>query len=225
MKWKVKRLQMTSVLATKGTSNPLLSEHIAELHLANDQGEERRYEALEYCFMDIMTCFSREFLNSRDSVNDTRKIFVRQVRDFRSLVAKFPYYQAINEEGEEVDVPIIPPNSYESLISVLAQADAINERKAGKKTSRYINGKEVEIDPHAMMKNAGYDIDEGLGLDLKETLEDIGLMEIVENHHAVKAVKAKDVYPGTSEPKRPKSLFLDGNKRFEPSLSLSGLGL
>jgi hypothetical protein len=76
---------MTSVLATStgGKKNtPLLSEHIAELHLANEQDEERRYEALEYCFMDIMTCFSREFLQSMDSVNETRKIFVRQVREF-----------------------------------------------------------------------------------------------------------------------------------------------
>ncbi len=209
---------MASVLATRGKTTPLLSEHIAELHLANEQDEERRYEALEYCFMDIMTCFSREFLQSMDTVNETRKIFVRQVRDFRSLVNKFPYFTA--DTG--VDVPIIPPNSYESLISVLAQADAINERKAGKKTSRYINGKEVEVDPHAMMKNAGYDIDEGLGLDLKETLEDIGLMEVVENHHAVKAVKAKDVYLGTATPEQPKSIFLDGSKPFNPSMSLSG---
>ena len=157
---------MTSVLATKGNNTPLLSEHIAELHLANDQDEDRRYEALEYCFMDIMTCFSREFLQSMDSVNGTRLIFIRQVRDFRSLVNKFPYFTT--DEG--IEVPIISPNSYESLISVLAQVDAINERKAGKKTSRIIKGKEVEIDPHAMMRSAGYDIDEGLGLDLKETL-------------------------------------------------------
>ena len=209
---------MTSVLATRGKTTPLLSEHIAELHLANEQDEERRYEALEYCFMDIMTCFSREFLQSMDSVNETRKIFVRQVRDFRSLVTKFPYFTA--DTG--VDVPIIPPNSYESLISVLAQADAINERKAGKKTSRYINGKEVEVDPHAMMKDAGYDIDEGLGLDLKETLEDLGLMEVVEKHHDIKAVKAKDVYLGTAKPEQPKSIFLD-SKKFNPTLSLSGL--
>lgn len=216
---------MTSALATATGGKkdfPLLSEHIAELHLANEQDEERRYEALEYCFMDIMTCFSREFLQSMESVNKTREIFVRQVRDFRSLVAKFPYYQAINEEGKEVDVPIIPPNSYESLISVLAQVDAVNERRAGKKTSRYINGKEVEVDPHAMMKRAGYDIDEGLGLDLKETLEDIGLMEVVEKHHDAIAVKKEDVYIGTAEPKQPKSLFLDNKKQFEP-MSMIGL--
>jgi hypothetical protein len=213
---------MTSVLATStgGKKNtPLLSEHIAELHLANEQDEERRYEALEYCFMDIMTCFSREFLQSMDSVNETRKIFVRQVRDFRSLVNKFPYFTA--DTG--VDVPIIPPNSYESLISVLAMQDAENDRKAGKKTSRYINGKEVEIDPHAMMKDAGYEIDEGLGFDLKETLEDIGLLEVVEKHHDMKAVKAKDVYLGTAKREQPKSIFLDGSKTFNPTMSLDGL--
>jgi len=207
---------MTSVLATKGSNIPLLSEHIAELHLANEQDEERRYEALEYCFMNIMTCFSREFLQSMDTVNETRKIFVRQVRDFRSLVTKFPYFTT--DEG--VDVPIISPNSYESLISVLAQADAINERKAGKKTSRIINGKEVEVDPHAMMKNAGYDIDEGLGLDLKETLEDLGLLEVVEEMHVPKKVLATEVYLGTTPKEQPKSILLDG--AFKPSQSIVG---
>ena len=212
-----------SVLATRGKKNPLLSEHIAQLHLANNQDEERRYEALEYCFMDIMTCFSREFLQSMDTINETRKIFVRQVRDFRSLVTKFPYYQTFNDEGKEVDVPIIAPNSYESLISVLAQADAINERKAGRKTSRIINGKEVEVDPHAMMKNAGYEIDEGLGLDLKETLEDLGLLEVVEEMHVPKRVLAKDVYVGTQQQETPKSILLDGFNRFNPCNSMMGL--
>ena len=210
---------MTSVLATKGSNTPLLSEHIAELHLANDQDEERRYEALEYCFMDIMTCFSREFLQSMDSINGTRLIFVRQVRDFRSLVAKFPYFTA--DSG--VDVPVISPNSYESLISVLAQADAINERKAGKKTSRMINGKEIEIDPHAMMKNAGYEIDEGLGLDLKETLEDLGLLEVVEEMHVPKKVLATSALMGTAKPKAPKSIFLDGHTSYAPSVTIGGM--
>ena len=210
---------MTSVLATKGNSTPLLSEHIAELHLANEQDEERRYEALEYCFMDIMTCFSREFLQSMDTINETRKIFVRQVRDFRSLVEKFPYFTA--DSG--VDVPIISPNSYESLISVLAEADAINERKEGKKTSRFINGKEVEIDPHAMMKNAGYDIDEGLGLDLKETLEDLGLLEVVEEMHVPKKVLATSVLVGTSKPKATRSIFLDGQTSYTPNLTIGGM--
>ena len=214
---------MTSVLATKGSNTPLLSEHIAELHLANDQDEERRYEALEYCFMDIMTCFSREFLQSMDSVNGTRKLFVRQVRDFRSLVAKFPYFQTFNDEGGKVDVPIIAPNSYESLISVLAQADAINERKVGKKTSRIINGKEVEIDPHAMMKNAGYDIDEGLGLDLKETLEDLGLLEVVEEMHVPKAVIATSVLIGTKKKEAPRSILLDGHTNYNPNMTIGGL--
>ncbi len=210
---------MTSVLATKGSSTPLLSEHIAELHLANEQEEERRYEALEYCFMDIMTCFSREFLQSMDSVNGTRKLFIRQVRDFRSLVAKFPYFTT--DEG--VEVPIISPNSYESLISVLAQADAINERKAGKKTSRIINGKEVEVDPHAMMKNAGYDIDEGLGLDLKETLEDLGLLEVVEEMHVPKAVIATSVLVGTKKKEAPRSILLDGHTNYNPNMTIGGL--
>lgn len=210
---------MTSVLATKGNNTPLLSEHIAELHLANDQDDERRYEALEYCFMDIMTCFSREFLQSMDSVNGTRKIFVRQVRDFRSLVAKFPYFTA--DSG--VDVPIISPNSYESLISVLAEAGAINERKEGKKTSRFINGKEVEIDTHAMMKNAGYDIDEGLGLDLKETLEDLGLLEVVEEIHVPKKVIATSALMGTAKPEAPRSIFLDGLTSYKPNMTIGGL--
>ena len=210
---------MTSVLATKGNNTPLLSEHIAELHLANEQDEERRYEALEYCFMDIMTCFSREFLQSMDTVNETRKIFVRQVRDFRSLVAKFPYFTA--DSG--VDVPIISPNSYESLISVLAEADAINERKEGKKTSRFINGKEVEIDPHAMMKLAGYDIDEGLGLDLKETHEDLGLLEVVEEMHVPKKVIATSALVGTAKPKEPRSVFLDGQTSYKPNLTIGGM--
>ena len=210
---------MTSVLATKGSKTPLLSEHIKELHLANEQDEERRYEALEYCFMDIMTCFSREFLQSMDSVNATRLIFVRQVRDFRSLVAKFPYFTA--DSG--VDVPIISPNSYESLISVLAQADAINERKAGKKTSRIIKGKEVEIDPHAMMRNAGYDIDEGLGLDLKETLEDLGLLEVVEEMHIPKKVLATEVYLGTAPKEQPRSILLDGFTSYTPNMTIGGI--
>ena len=210
---------MTSVLATKGNNTPLLSEHIAELHLANEQDEERRYEALEYCFMDIMTCFSREFLQSMDSVNGTRKIFVRQVRDFRSLVAKFPYFTA--DSG--VEVPIISPNSYESLISVLAEADAISERKEGKKTSRFINGKEVEIDPHAMMKNAGYDIDEGLGLDLKETLEDLGLLEVVEEMHVPKKVLATSALMGTAKAKEPRSIFLDGHTSYSPNITIGGM--
>tara|TARA_R110001632_G_C11225125_1_gene405937 strand:- start:153 stop:788 length:636 start_codon:yes stop_codon:yes gene_type:complete len=210
---------MTSVLATKGSNTPLLSEHIAELHLANDQDEERRYEALEYCFMDIMTCFSREFLQSMDSVNGTRLIFVRQVRDFRSLVNKFPYFTT--DEG--VEVPIISPNSYESLISVLAEADAISERKEGKKTSRFINGKEVEIDPHAMMKQAGYDIDEGLGLDLKETLEDLGLLEVVEEMHVPKKVLATSALMGTAKSEAPRSIFLDGHNSYNPNITIGGL--
>jgi hypothetical protein len=210
---------MTSVLATKGNNTPLLSEHIAELHLANEQDEERRYEALEYCFMDIMTCFSREFLQSMDTINGTRKIFVRQVRDFRNLVTKFPYFTA--DTG--VDVPIISPNSYESLISVLAQVDAINERKAGKKTSRIIKGKEVEIDPHAMMRNAGYDIDEGLGLDLKETLEDLGLLEVVEEMHVPKKVLATSALMGTAEQPKLKSIFLDGHTTYNPNITIGGM--
>jgi len=214
---------MTSVLATKGTNNPLLSEHIAELHLANEQDEERRYEALEYCFMDIMTCFSREFLQSMDTVNETRTIFVRQVRDFRSLVEKFTYFKTYNDDGKEVSVPIIPPNSYESLMSVLAMQDAVNERKAGKKTSRIINGKEVEVDPHAMMRNAGYDIDEGLGLDLKETLEDLGLLEVVEKHHTVMAVKSEDVLLGTQSREVEKSIFLDGHTTYKPNITIGGM--
>lgn len=210
---------MTSVLATKGNNTPLLSEHIAELHLANDQDEDRRYEALEYCFMDIMTCFSREFLQSMDSVNGTRLIFIRQVRDFRSLVNKFPYFTT--DEG--IEVPIISPNSYESLISVLAQVDAINERKAGKKTSRIIKGKEVEIDPHAMMRSAGYDIDEGLGLDLKETLEDLGLLEVVEKMHVPKKVLATSALMGTAEQPKLKSIFLDGHTTYNPNITIGGM--
>ena len=210
---------MSSVLATKGLNNPLLSEHISTLHTANDQPEDRRYEAMEYAFMDIMTCFSREFLQSMDTVNETRKIFVRQVRDFRSLVAKFPFF--IADSG--VPVPVISPNSYESLISVLAQEDAIMERNEGKSTARIIDGKEVEVDPHAMMRNAGYDIDEDLGLDLKETLQDLDMMEIVSEKHVPKKVLATEVYLGTKPKAQPKSILLDYSGSYTPNMTIGGL--
>ena len=210
---------MSSVLATKGLNNPLLSEHISTLHTANDQPEDRRYEAMEYAFMDIMTCFSREFLQSMDTVNGTREIFVRQVRDFRDLVRKFPLFTA--DSG--VEVPVISPNSYESLISVLAQEDAIREREEGGITHRIIKGKKVEIDPHAMMRNAGYDIDEDLGLDLKETLEDLGLMEIVAEKHLPKKVLATEVYLGTQPKEQPKSILLDYSGSYKPNMTIGGM--
>jgi hypothetical protein len=210
---------MSSILATKGNETPLLSEHVSTLHTANEQPEERRYDALEYAFMDIMTCFSREFLQSMDTVNGTREIFVRQVRDFRDLVRKFPLFTA--DSG--VEVPVISPNSYESLISVLAQEDAIMERNEGKSTARIVNGKKVEVDPHAMMRNAGYDIDEDLGLDLKETLEDLDLMEIVAEKHVPKKVLATEVYLGTKPKALPKSALLDYNGSYRPNMTIGGL--
>jgi hypothetical protein len=210
---------MSSVLATKGINNPLLSEHISTLHTANEQPENRRYEAMEYAFMDIMTCFSREFLQSMDTVNGTREIFVRQVRDFRDLVRKFPLFTA--DSG--VEVPVISPNSYESLISVLAQEDAIRERAEGGITHKIINGKKVEIDPHAMMRNAGYEIDEDLGLDLKETLEDLDLMEIVAEKHLPKKVLASEVYLGTQPKTQPKSILLDYSGSYKPNMTIGGL--
>lgn len=202
---------------------PSLSTFIKELHTANEQPEERRYEAMEYVFFDVMTNFAREFLRSMDSINGTRKLFVRQVRDFRWLVAKFPYFQTYNDEGQEVDNPIIPPESYESLISVLANDDAIVERSQGKKTARIINGKEVEVDPHKMMRDAGYNIDEGLGLDLKETLKDLDLMEIVEEKHIPKKIIATSVLIGTKKVEEPRSSFLDGYTSYKPNMTIGGV--
>jgi hypothetical protein len=154
-----------------------------------------------------------------DTVNGTREIFVRQVRDFRDLVNKFPLFTA--DSG--VEVPVISPNSYESLISVLAQEDAIRERAEGGITHKIINGKKVEIDPHAMMRNAGYEIDEDLGLDLKETLQDLDLMEIVAEKHLPKKVLASEVYLGTQPKEQPKSILLDYSGSYTPNMTIGGL--
>lgn len=212
-------LKMTSVLRTRGDKAPLLSDFFKDLHIANEQPEERRYDAMEYAFNDIMTMMCREFLGSMDSVSSTSKMFVRQVRDFRQLIGKFPLFTT----GEGVEVPVIPKNSYESLISVLAMQDKMDEESIGKSTARIIDGKKVEMDPHGMMRKAGYDIDEGLGLDLMETLEDLGLLEVVEAKHVPKEVIESDVYLGTTPKAQPKSILLDYSGTYKPNMTIGGL--
>ena len=209
---------MTSVLRTMGDKAPCMVEFIKDLHIANDQPEERRYDALEYAFNDIMTCMCRQFLGSMDTIESTSKLFVRQVRDFRELVEKFPLFTAGDEE-----VPVLPKNSYESLISVLAMQDKENEESAGKSTARIINGKKVELDPHKMMRNAGYNIDEGLGLDLMETLQDLNLLEIVEAVHVPKMILASEVYIGITPKAQPKSILLDYSGTYQPNMTIGGM--
>ena len=74
-----------------------------------------------------------------------------------------------------------------------------------------------------MMRDAGYNIDEGLGLDLKETLKDLDLMEIVEEKHIPKKIIATSVLIGTKKVEEPRSSFLDGHTIYKPNMTIGGV--
>lgn len=198
---------------------PSLGEHIKNLHFAFDQPESKRFDAMEYAILDVIANFCRDFLRSQDSVNSTRLMFQSQVDTFRKLMTKFVYY--VTDEGD--NVPFMPPNSYESLISVLSDEDARLERETGKSTKRFVNGKLREVEPHKMMRDAGYDIDEGLGLDIREALEDLGFIEIVEKPYIPKKVVAKEVLMGLGMTKAPRSILLDGPEKYKPNITIGGM--
>ena len=208
---------MSSTLVTKGIKNPLLSEHIKTLHTANEQPEERRYEAMEYAFMDIMGIYSHEFLSSKDTISLTNRIFVRQVRDFKDMLNKFPLFTADNG----IKVPVISTNSYESLSCVLMIIDKQNEEAAGKSTAVIVDGKKKELDPVKMMTGADYDIDEDLGWDLFDTMKELGLMSVVEDQEEPKVSLQSDVYLGTEA--QPKSILLDYSGTYTPNMTIGGL--
>ena len=158
---------MASVMKSKWDGEtPSLSEYCKQMATADAQPQDRRMDAMTYAFNDVITCMCREFLGSLDTVNECRKLFLRQISDFTWLAKKFPY--RIDSDGERI--PVLPIISYQSLISVLASDDAIQAKARGE----FVKG-----DPHEMMRNAGFEIDEGLGLDIKELLTDAGLFEIV----------------------------------------------
>jgi len=210
---------MSSVLRTRGDKAPLLSDFFKDLHIANEQPEERRDDALEYVFMGIMTDYSVEYLNSKDSVGETSRLLRRQVRDFRSLLVKFPLYTT----DEDEEVPIIPINSYESLICALTIKDKMYEESHGRSTARIINGKKVEVDPVKMMENAGYVVDSGLGFDLYDTLEELELMGVVQEKDMPKRALVCDVYLGITPKAQPKSILLDYSGTYKPNMTIGGL--
>ncbi len=198
---------------------PSMSEHIKNLYFAFEQPEDNQYDAMIYAFMNVLSCFAKDFLRSTDSINGTRKLFINQVRDFKALTKRFVYYTA--DTG--VDVYFVQHNAFESLISVLAYEDAMMDRDAGKSTKMLVDGKLREVDPHKMMRDAGYDIDEDLGVAMRDELEDLGFLEIVENPFVSKKVVAKDVLMGYQPKEKPRSIFLDGPTTYKPNLTIGGL--
>ena len=115
-------------------------------------------------FCQIISDYAEEFLRSMDSVNETRKIFVRQTADFKSLCKKWPIL--IYPDGSR---SFFPHTAYASVISSLAN----DERVALKDGYKY-------GEPSDQMKKAGFDVDDGLAIDIKEMLQEFGFLKYVD---------------------------------------------
>ena len=140
-------------------------------------------DAIIWNLLDIATNMSNDFLTK--GLGDQSKMSPAKIKKvnkklgdlfrfqnllFTELVLRFPTHYA---EGEPC-YPI-PPHAYASLIMVKA---SMEDKWYAEKEGRVFDFKEYKM--YNIMKQAGYPVEAGIGIDMVDLLLDYGMMEIIE---------------------------------------------